>query len=256
MPNSLLTRLALTLALLSGSSLAETVQVAAASDLKFVLDELVTAYRLAYPKADPVQVSYGSSGNSYAQIQNGAPFTLFLSADSSYTKKLEVAGLTVKGTRRDYATGRVVLWVPKDSPLDVEKLGPAALSDPRVRKIAIANPEHAPYGRAAVSLLAHYKLAESLKGKFVLGENIAQAAQYASTAADAGILALSIVKAPSFAAQGGRYWLAPLNGHERLQQQMVILKNGENTRRFWGFILSPDARALFKKYGFVLPREN
>ena len=249
--------LALTFALLSfGTVSAETVQIAAASDLKYALDELIGAYKKTYPTADPVQVSYGSSGNYYAQIQNGAPFTLFLSADSSYPKMLEDANVAVKGTRRDYAIGRVVVWVPKGSSVDVEKLGPEALTDPSVKKVAIANPDHAPYGKAALSLLDFHKIRPAVSGKFVLGENIAQAAQYASTAADAGILALSIVKAPTFAALGGKYWLAPLNEHVRLQQQMIILKNGVNTRRFWGFILSADARTVFKKYGFVLPREQ
>ena len=246
----------LILSALPSMAQAETVQIAAASDLKFALDDLILSYRATYPKAEPVSVSYGSSGNFYAQIQAGAPFTLFLSADSSYPAQLEAAGLTLRGTRRDYAIGRLVVWVPKDSPLEVETLGPRVLSDPRVKKIALANPEHAPYGKAAISLLEHYKIKDSLSGKFVLGENIAQAAQYAQTAADAGILALSIVKAPSFAALGGRYWLAPLSEHIRLEQQMVVLKNGENTRRFWSFILSPSARATFKKFGFVLPREG
>ncbi|GGK17510.1 molybdate ABC transporter substrate-binding protein [Deinococcus malanensis] len=244
------------LALTFGGVRAETAQIAAASDLKFALDDLVARYREAYPRADPVQISYGSSGNFAAQIQNGAPFTMFLSADSSYARKLEDAGLTVRGTRRDYAIGRLVIWVPRGSSVDVARLGPAALNDPRVRKIAIANPAHAPYGQAALSLLRTYKLEPTLKGKFVLAENIAQAAQFASTAADAGILAYSLVKAPSFAALRGHYWLAPLGSHQRLQQQMVIIKNGENTRRFWSFILSPQARAVFKRYGFVLPREQ
>ncbi|AFZ68025.1 molybdate ABC transporter substrate-binding protein [Deinococcus peraridilitoris] len=244
------------LALTIGSAHAETARVAAASDLKFVLDELAAQYRAAFPKADPLLISYGSSGNFYAQIQNGAPFTLYLSADSSYPAKLEQAGLTVRGTRRDYAIGRLVIWVPKNSPLDVARLGPRALSDPRVRKVAIANPEHAPYGAAALTLLDHHRIGKALKGKFVVGENIAQAAQYASTAADAGILALSIVKAPAFEALGGTYWLAPLSHHLRLRQQMVIVRDGQNTRQFWGFLLSPAARELFRKYGFVLPREQ
>ncbi len=248
--------LALILTALSSAAYAETVQIAAASDLKFALDDLISSYQKRYPKAEPVNVSYGSSGNFFAQIQAGAPFTLFLSADASYPAQLEAANLTLKGTRRDYAIGRLVVWVPKDSPLEVETLGPQVLTDPRVKKIALANPEHAPYGKAAISLLEHYKLADTLKSKFVLGENIAQAAQYAQTAADAGILALSIVKAPSFAASGGRYWLAPLSEHIPLRQQMVVLKNGENTRRFWSFILSPSARETFKKFGFVLPREQ
>lgn len=250
------TLLALLTALTASFAQAETAQIAAASDLKFALDELAAQYRQTYPKADSVQITYGSSGNFSAQIQNGAPFTMFLSADSSYAKRLEDAGLTVRGTRRDYAIGRLVIWFPKGSAVDIAKLGPAALTDPRIRKIAIANPEHAPYGQAALSLLKYYKLDTVLKGKFVLAENIAQAAQFASTAADGGIIAYSLVKAPSFAALGGSYWLAPLNEHQRLQQQMVIIKNGENTRRFWGFILSAQAREVFKKYGFILPREQ
>ena len=255
--NTLTPTLTLAVALLSlGTASAETVQIAAASDLRYALDDLIAGYRKAYPAAESVQVSYGSSGNFYAQIRNGAPFTLFLSADSSYPGLLEDAKLTVRGTRREYAIGRVVVWLPKGSPLDVEKLGPEVLTDAAVRKVAIANPDHAPYGKAALSLLDFHRIRAAVSGKFVLGENIAQAAQYASTAADAGILALSIVKAPTFAALGGRYWLAPLNEHLRLQQQMVVLRNGQNTRRFWGFILSPDARSVFRKYGFVLPREQ
>ncbi|MFN3266827.1 MAG: molybdate ABC transporter substrate-binding protein, partial [Deinococcales bacterium] len=152
--------------------------------------------------------------------------------------------------------GRLVLWVPKTSALDITKLGPRALTDPRVRKIAIANPQHAPYGEAALTLLETFGLSDALRNKFVYGENIALTAQYAQTAADAGILALSIVKAPSFAALGGRYWLAPLESHKRLDQQMVILKEGKNTRRFWTFIASAEARALLAKYGFELPKER
>ncbi|SEI65535.1 molybdate transport system substrate-binding protein [Deinococcus reticulitermitis] len=245
----------LVLALLGTPARAEVVQVAAAADLKFVLDELVEAYRKAYPRAEPVRVSYGSSGNFFAQIRSGAPYTLYLSADSRYPLELERAGLTLKGTRRDYAVGRLVIWVPKGSPIDIARLGPQALSDPRVRRVALANPEHAPYGAAALSLLDHYGLTAALKPKFVYGENIAITAQYAQTAADAGILALSIAKAPSFAALGGSYWLAPLGTHRALKQQLVILKEGPNTRRFWSFVLSAPARELFRKYGFVLPRE-
>lgn len=257
MPRSLhLTRRAALLGLLQwGAAGAETVQVAAASDLKFVLDELVARYRVTYPQADPVNVSYGSSGNFFAQIRNGAPYTLYLSADRKYPQELERAGLTVRGTRRDYAIGRLVIWVPRGSPLEVAKLGPQVLTDPRVRKVAIANPQHAPYGEAALGLLRHYGLEQQLRPRFVIGENIAVTAQYAGAAADAGLLALSIVKAPSFQALGGQYWLAPLNTHPPLRQQMVMLKDSPNTRRFWGFVASSAARDLFRKYGFLLPGE-
>ena len=144
--------------------------------MKYALDELITVYRKSYPAADAVQVSYGSIGNFYTQMQNGAPFTLFLSADSSYPKMMEDASLVVRGTRREYAIGRVVVWVAKGSPVDVEKLGPAVLIDQSIEKIAIANPDHTPYGKAALSLLNFYKIKTTVFGKFVLGENIVQAA--------------------------------------------------------------------------------
>src|SRR6266545_5774510 len=143
------------------------VSIAAASDLNFAFKEMAADFEKK--TGHTVKLSLGSSGNFYAQISNGAPFDVFFSADISYPKKLEAAGLTEPGTLYMYAVGRIVVWVPKDSPIDVASLGIKALQHPSVKKIAIANPKHAPYGRAAVVAMEHYKIHEAVKDKLVLG---------------------------------------------------------------------------------------
>ncbi|MGH9847924.1 MAG: molybdate ABC transporter substrate-binding protein, partial [Blastocatellia bacterium] len=174
----------------------EDLAIAAASDLNFAFKDLVVEFEKT--TGQHVRLSMGSSGNFFSQIQNGAPFDLYFSADIAYPKKLEAAGLAVPGSLYRYAVGRIVVWVPARSSLAVEKLGMEALVDSSVRKIAIANPKHAPYGRAAVAAMQHFKVHDRIKDKLVLGENISQTAQFIeSGASDIGIIALSLALAPA-----------------------------------------------------------
>src|SRR6202171_2155252 len=181
--------------LVARHSVAQELKIAAAADLKFAMADLAAQFeKRAGGKLD---VTYGSSGNFLSQIAHGAPFDLFFSADAEYPKKLETAGLTEPGTLNEYALGRIVIWTSSDSRIRVAKAGWEALLDESIEKIAIANPEHAPYGRAAVAALRNAGIYEQVKAKLVYGENIAQAAQFvASGNAQAGILALSLAVSP------------------------------------------------------------
>ena len=220
----------------STHAVAEDLAIAAASDLNFAIKELVRLYEKQTGKH--IKLSLGSSGNFFAQLQNGAPFDLYFSADIGYPKKLEEAGLTAPGSLYRYAVGRIVFWVPSDSPIDVTR-GPDAIRNPSIRKIAIANPKHAPYGRAAVSAMNHFKVYDLVKDKLVLAENISQAAQFVeSGASDFGIIALSLALAPTMKA-AGHYWEVPSDAHPPLEQGVIILKsskNQEQARQFLAFI--------------------
>jgi molybdate transport system substrate-binding protein len=232
------------------------VRVAAASDLKFALDDVVKEFQ-AHSAGISVQPTYGSSGNFYAQIQGGAPFDLFLSADVSYTQRLATEGLTLAGSEFVYGIGRLVLWVPGESTLDVSR-GLVLLRDPQVQKVSIANPRHAPYGRAAEAALKAAGLWQEVAPKGVFGENVAQAAQFVqSGAADAGILALSLAKAPPMAS-AGRYFEIPAASHPPLVQGGVILKRAgdpEAAARFRAFLTGEAGRAILARYGFVTPEK-
>ncbi|HYO55318.1 molybdate ABC transporter substrate-binding protein, partial [Archangium sp.] len=199
----------------------------------------------------------GSSGNFLAQISNGAPFDVFLSADVAYPRELANQGL-VAGDVFLYAVGRIVVWVPKDSPLAVESLGLKALLEPAAKRIAIANPRHAPYGRAAEAALKSQGLHEAVKDKLVLGENIAQTAQFVrSGSADAGIIALALALAPAMKDQG-RYWEVPLDAYPRMEQGGAILKRArapELARQFRDHLLGAEGKALLERYGFFPPKE-
>ena len=229
---------------------AQEVSVAAAADLQFALQDIATRYEKETGKI--VKPTYGSSGNFFQQIQNGAPFDLFFSANLDYPKKLEEAGLVVPGSYYSYARGRIVLWVPNASKLD---LGPGVktLLDSSVKKIAIANPQHAPYGQAAVAALQHEHLYDQVKDKFVLGENISQTASFVvSGAADAGIVALSLALSPNMKDQG-RYVEIPASDYPPIAQACVILNNSKNqeaARGFVAFLKTPAIRDVFKSYGF------
>jgi molybdate transport system substrate-binding protein len=224
--------------------------IAAAADLKYALDSLVTMFNRQHPQAS-VTVVYGSSGRFYEQLSHGAPFDMFFSADSEYPRRLQQAGRTA-GAPVPYAQGRLVLWSRK---LDVADKGMNALLDPQVKRLAIANPAHAPYGQKAEEILRHYKLYDQLKPKLVLGENIGQAAQYAATgAAEAGILAYSLALSPALR-RAGRFYLIPATAHTPLRQSFVVLKSAKDNviaRNFAVFLASPAARAALKKYGFGL----
>lgn len=229
--------------------------VAAASDLNFAFKELVSAFE--QQTGEHVKLTLGSSGNFYAQIQNGAPFDLYFSADIGYPKKLVEAELAVPGSLYQYATGRIVLWVPQDSKLDLTK-GMDVLMEPSIKKIAIANPKHAPYGRAAVSAMEHFRVYDRVKDKFVLGENVSQTAQFVqSGAADIGIIALSLAFAPSMQA-AGTYWLIPNESHPAIDQGAVIIaasKRQEASARFLDFLKTPASKGVMKRYGFILSGE-
>jgi molybdate transport system substrate-binding protein len=231
----------------------EDVTIAAASDLSFAFKELGAEYEKQ--PGNHVKLSLGSSGNFFSQIQNGAPFDLYFSADIGYPKKLEEAGLVVPGSLYPYAVGRIVLWIGNGSHLDLSK-GLEILRDPTIKKIAIANPKHAPYGRAAVAAMEYSKVYEQVKDKLILGENISQAAQFIeSGACDAGIIALSLALAPVMKS-AGQYWEIPATAHSPLEQGAVILKQSKNpeaARQLLEFIKSPHGQEIMKRYGFTLP---
>jgi molybdate transport system substrate-binding protein len=230
--------------------------VAAAADLQYALEDLVKEYNAKNP-ASQVSVSYGSSGKFFAQFQNGAPFDIFLSADIEYPQKLQAAGLTVDKVF-PYAVGRVVLWAPKTTPVDVQKLGIKTLLEPAVKKIAIANPQHAPYGRAAVAALKTLGVYDQVEPKFVYGENIAQTAQFVqSGAADVGLVALALALSPKMSSVGS-YWEIPLDAYPKMEQGGVILKSTQHleaARSFRDFLFSPHGIEVLKKFGFSLPEK-
>ena len=237
-------------------SLPSVLTIAAAADLKFALDDLVKQFEEKYP-ATKVNVTYGSSGNFFAQFQNGAPFDLFFSADIGYPRKLAEKGLGADDVFL-YAIGCIVVWAPKDSPVAVDKLGIKALLEPSIRKIAVANPEHAPYGRAAVAALKALNVYDQVASRLVYGENIAQTAQFVqSGAADVGILALSLAVAPQMR-DAGRFWQVPLDAYPRMEQGGIILKSAKNletAQAFRDFVLGDHGREVLKHYGFYLPEK-
>ena len=232
---------------------AEEITIAAAADLNFAFKDLVAEFEKS--TGNRVKLTLGSSGNFYAQIQNGAPFDLYFSADIGYPKKLEEAGLTVPGSLYRYAVGRIVLWTGTASRIDVSK-GLEVLRDPAIKKVAIANPKHAPYGRAAVSAMQHFNVYEPVKDKLILGENISQAAQFIeSGACEIGIVALSLAIAPAMKA-GGTYWEIPAEAHPPIEQGAVILRSSkqqESSRQFLEFVKDAQGREIMKRYGFTPP---
>lgn len=233
---------------------AQEITVAAAADLQFAFQEVAT--RFQHDRGMSVKLIFGSSGNFFTQIQNGAPFDLFFSADSEYPKKLEAAGPAEPGTLYEYAVGKIVLWIPKDSALDLSR-GLPVLLDAKVKKIAIANPEHAPYGRAAVAALQHEKIYEKVQAKFVLGENISQTASFVvSGSADIGIVALSLALAPSMK-ERGRYGEIPGEDYPPIRQAAVVLASSKQkaaASQFLDYVKSPAMVELLKTYGFSLPQ--
>jgi molybdate transport system substrate-binding protein len=238
-----------------GSGPGTALTVAAAADLRYAMDEIAAAYHEAHPDTT-VSVTYGSSGNFYSQISNGAPFDVYFSADADYPRRLERTGLADPGSTRSYAVGRLAVWAPPGSPLDVSSLGLKALTDPRARTVAIANPEHAPYGRAAVAAMKSAGVYDAVAGKLVLGENASQAAQFVDTgSADVGVLALSLVLAPPLAGRG-EYALVPADLHPPIEQGAVVLRRAANHAiavSFLDFVLGSEGRAVLDRYGFGRP---
>jgi molybdate transport system substrate-binding protein len=229
---------------------ADSLSVAAASDLVYCLEELNAAFRKAYPQVDLKSMT-GASGTIFAQIQNGAPFDVFLSADVKYPRELIKAGLAEEKSLTVYAIGHLVVWTNRDG-VDVSA-GLSALNGAAVKKIAIANPEHAPYGRAAKAALEQAKLWDTVKDRLVFGENIAQTAQFVETGnADAGIVALSLVMSPRLQ-KVGRWTPVPVEAHPKLEQAVVVTKRGASNPlagEYVDFLRSKEAREVFDRYGF------
>jgi molybdate transport system substrate-binding protein len=231
---------------------APKLSIAAAADLRFALDEIVRGFRTAHPKLD-VRTVYGSSGNFYSQIRSRAPFDVLLSADVEYPRKLAAEGLAVRDSVFTYAVGRIVLWVPANSPIDPAGAHMQALEAAAVRHIAIANPQHAPYGRAAEAAIRSAGLYDRVASKFVLGENIAQTLEFVQTgAADVGIVALSLALAPTIRDRG-KYWEVPLDSYPRVEQGGAILHDSQAARDFVAFLRGGDATNVLRQYGFYLP---
>jgi molybdate transport system substrate-binding protein len=243
------------LALAGSGAAAGPVRVAAASDLKFALVELVRQYqgpaeqRLAERR---VQLSLGSSGLFAQQIRQGLPVDLYMAADEEFVFQLAQAGLT-----RDrgvlYALGRIAALVPAASPIELDaSLRGVAAPGAAVEHFAIANPEHAPYGRAARQALERLGLWEWLQLRLVLGENIAQATQFVTSgAAQAGITALSLALAPEVA-RLARHVVLPDSLHAPLRQRMVLLKSASPAAvEFYEFLQTPAARSVLRRYGFA-----
>lgn len=247
------TLLAILAAIFSGPTHAEKLVIAAAADLKFAMDDLAATYRKANP-GDEVDVIYGSSGKFHTQIQQGAPYDMFFSADIGYPRELLASGLAGSEVK-PYAIGRIVLW---SNSLDATKITLTSLADPKITRIAIANPKHAPYGKRAVEALKAAGIWEKVEPKLVYGENIAQTAQYVQTGnAQVGVLALSLAVNAELANKGG-YWMIPDNLHQPLEQGFVITKRAEGNaaaKRFAAHMGNKPARAVMAKYGFILPGE-
>lgn len=231
--------------------------IAAASDLAFALEEAAKAFQTATGRS--VKLIVGSSGNFFRQIQQGAPFQLFLSADEDFVFRLAEAGLA-RDRGALYAIGRLALVVPAGSPLQADgSLADlkGALQAGKVTRFAIANPEHAPYGKRAEEALRHMGLWEPIKDKLVLGENVSQAAQFAvSGGAQGGIVAYSLVLSPQME-KTVRHALIPDNWHQPLRQRMALLKNaGPTAEAFYTYLQGQQGRTVLVRYGFVLPGEQ
>ena len=237
-----------------GFAAPQSIRVAAASDLKFALTALCQNFTQATGQA--VDLQFGSSGNLARQITQGLPLDIFMSADENLVFSLFEAGLTPdKGAL--YGTGRIALILPKNSALQLPKSESEARSGlanqlQTIRKFAIANPEHAPYGRAAKEALQNLGLWEPLQAKLVLGDNISQATQFVTSgAAQAGITALSLALAPEVSSQSGGYWLLPANLHTPLKQRMVLLKSAQpSAKALFDYLQTPAAKDVLAKYGF------
>jgi molybdate transport system substrate-binding protein len=230
------------------------VVVAAASDLSFPIREIIAQFEKQ--SGHNVKLTLGSSGAFQAQIINGAPFDIYISADVDYVRDLEKRGLVEPNTFYTYATGHLVIWAPRNSPLNVEKLGIDALLQPSAKRIAIANPQTAPYGRAAVAALRHYNLYERLTPHLVFGESVAQTGQFISSgAADIGIIARSLALSDPMRT-AGRYWEIPQDAYPKLNHGMAILTQArkanhlEAARDFHNWFRNETSRAILKKYGF------
>jgi molybdate transport system substrate-binding protein len=228
--------------------------VAAAADLNPALQEICDGYEKK--TGVKMKLSFGASGALTQQIQNGAPFDIFFSADMDYPRQLIAANAADGATLDQYAVGKLVLWVPADSSLDVGHKGIQILLDPAVKKISIANPLHAPYGRAAVAALKHYGMYEQVSDRLVLGENISQAAQFVESGnAQAGFVALAHAAAPAMKGKG-KYWEVPAEAYPALAQGVVLLSGSKYKKEaveFLEYVKTKESGDLLRRYGFTLP---
>jgi molybdate transport system substrate-binding protein len=231
----------------------EKLTIAAAADLKFALDEIVVLFKSTHPEAH-IETIYGSSGNFSTQIRQGAPYDLYFSADIAYPRALKAEGLAASEVQT-YGVGRIVLWSPSR---EAGKMTLADLCDPSIKKLAIANPQHAPYGKRAEEALKAAGVWGKVEAKLVYGENIAQTAQFVQSGnAQVGIIALSLALSPELAKQGS-YALIPDKLHQPLEQGFIITKRAADNslaREFASFIAGKEARAIMSRYGFVSPGE-
>lgn len=229
----------------------EKITIAAASDLKSALDEIVVLFKNTHPAAK-IETIYGSSGKFSTQIQQGAPYDIYFSADITYPRALKAEGLTASEVQ-PYALGHIVLWSPSH---DATKMALADLADPSIQKIAIANPKHAPYGKRAEEALKAAGVWKKIESKLIYGENVAQAAQFVQTGnAQIGIIALSLALSPELAKQGS-YALIPDELHQPLEQAFVTTRRAAANplaQAFARFMVSKQARTIMTRYGFVLP---
>lgn len=239
--------------LFASTAHAEKITIAAAADLKFAMDEVVATFKKDNP-GDVIEVIYGSAGKFNTQIQQGAPYDLYFSADIAFPRQLTEHGLAGSDIK-PYALGRIALW---SGEMDASKMTLESLTDPKITRIAIPNPRHAPYGRRAEEALRASGLWEKIEPKLVFAEDMIQVMQFAQTGnAQAAIISLSFAVNPDIARQGG-YWLIPDNLHEPLEQAFIITKRAEGNalaKRFADYVSSAPARAVMTKYGFVLPGE-
>lgn len=232
-----------------------SISIAAASDLQFALPGILAEFQNAHPDIN-IKVTFGSSGNFFAQLTHNAPFDVYLSADVGYPEKLIEKELVDKNSLFIYAIGEVVLWVPKDSPLDIEGKGVSVLLDDHVQKVAIANPAHAPYGRAAVAALQSIGVYEPVEKKLVAAENVAQAAQFVeSGSAQVGLLAHSIASSPAMK-EKGRFVSIPRDAYPPIEQAGIILKWAKDktaAEKFRTYLKEGPGRDMLAKAGFRLP---
>lgn len=246
--------LAITVLGLALGASAQQLTIAAAADLQFAFQDLGTQFERQ--TGIQIRITYGSSGNFTTQIENGAPFDLFFSADIQYPQKLISEGFADSGSLYHYADGKLVIWVPSASKLDLSK-GVLVLVDSSVRKIAIANPKHAPYGRAAVASMKKAGVYEKVENKLVLGENISQTAQFVqSGTADVGLVALSLAVSPGMS-KSGRYTEVATKDYPAIEQGAAIVKTSKRkteAEKFLEFMKTPAAKAILEKYGFVVPK--
>ncbi|MCS6976290.1 MAG: molybdate ABC transporter substrate-binding protein [Gemmatales bacterium] len=236
---------------------ASELTIAAAADLQFALAELAESFRKNHPQVH-VKTVLGSSSKLYSQALNQAPFDILLSANVEFPQRLIEQGCGDPDSLFRYARGQIVVWVPVNLPIAVEELGMNSLLHPSVRKIAIANPRHAPYGMAAEAAMRHYGLYEQVHDRLVLAENIAQAAQFVeSGAADVGIIARSLAVAPGLRDKG-RYWLVPLDAYPPLEQAGVILSRTRNrgAAEAWrNMMTGREGREILRRHGFLVSEE-